>query len=325
MPAHERSYGKLGLVVLVIVALCVVTLISGQSANAKNGKDLGHGKLEASLEALDGSNIDPNAVAGFIIQFLDDEAIAGATTSKQELKKAAKAARKRAILDAGGEPEQEFDNLPMHKARLTYGAMKNLARHPHVTRISIDHVVNGSTYTTARAIGANQVWAGSYGVPSFTGRGVGVAVLDSGIWDQEDMYGQVSGENMIVPIDGRFCGHGTLVGSMIAGTGAMSRPASGFPVQYKGIAYGSKVIDVRALGQDGSGLTSDVITGSSTILAGSGSTGVIRSTTSAKWYPAFVNPNSMGNTDADSILMFGVSPFSLQTGPQGAWFYPSIN
>jgi pentose-5-phosphate-3-epimerase len=45
------------------------------------------------------------------------------------------------------------------------GALKRLEKHPYVTRISIDHAVNGSTYTSARAIGANLVWAGSTGMP----------------------------------------------------------------------------------------------------------------------------------------------------------------
>jgi hypothetical protein len=45
------------------------------------------------------------------------------------------------------------------------------------------------------------------------------------------------------------------------------------------------------------------------------------STTSNKWYPAFVDATSIGSTDADSVLIFGDAVCSLRIGPPGAWFY----
>ena len=62
--------------------------------------------------------------------------------------------------------------------------------------------------------------------------------------------------------------------------------------------------------------------GGSTILAGRGSTGAIRGTTSAKWNPAFVDPNSIGMIDADAVIIYGAAPCTLRIGPLGAWFYP---
>ena len=38
------------------------------------------------------------------------------------------------------------------------------------------------------------------------------------------------------------------------------------------------------------------------------------------WYPASVNPNSMGNMDDDSVPMFGVSALNPTTGPLGSCF-----
>ena len=195
------------------------------------------------------------------MQFLEDEEIAGRTATKQEIKLAAKLARRQAIADAGGEAELEFDNFPIHTAKLTYGALKRLEKHPYVKRISINHPINWSTYTTARAIGADQVWAGSETMPAFTGAGISVAVLDSGTYSGGDMTGKVAYSVFIGGADPTAYGHGTHVAATIVGNGGLSAPGTGFPVQYKGIAYGAKVISVRVLGGDGVGLTSNVIAG----------------------------------------------------------------
>jgi hypothetical protein len=65
--------------------------------------------------------------------------------------------------------------------------------------------------------------------------------------------------------------------------------------------------------------------GSNTILAGHGSTRQVRGATSAKWYPAFVDPNSIGMIDADAVIIYGAAPCTLRVGPPGAWFYPPTN
>ena len=166
MNTRKANKGKAGLAVLAILALCVATATFGQSSNANNGRALGQGKLEPALEVLEGLNIDPGATAAVIVQFLEDEGIAGGSMTKGELKQALKEARKQAIVDAGGQPGRDFENFPMH-------TLKRLEKHPYVTRISIDHEINGSTYTTARAVGADQVWAGSWYVPGYDGTGIG--------------------------------------------------------------------------------------------------------------------------------------------------------
>src|SRR3990172_5287144 len=129
MNAPKRINWESGLAIVAVLALCIATDAFGQSPNSNHGQALGLGKLEPALEVLNISNTDPNAVAGVIVQFLEDEEIAGPWKSTQELKKAAKEARKQAIADAGGEPGLEFDNFPIHAAKLTYGALKRLDKH----------------------------------------------------------------------------------------------------------------------------------------------------------------------------------------------------
>ncbi|PYR39002.1 MAG: hypothetical protein DMF93_15040 [Acidobacteria bacterium] len=108
---------------------------------------------------------------------------------------------------------------------------------------------------TVEAVGANQAWAGSDGVPGVTGRGVTVAVIDSGIDTSHKAFGKrvifskdFTGHDD--PTD--HYGHGTHVAANIAGEGAIE---SG----YRGIAPGASLLNLRVLGDDGSGDMSDVI------------------------------------------------------------------
>jgi serine protease AprX len=123
---------------------------------------------------------------------------------------------------------------------------------------------------SAQATGADQVWAGTPGgllglgnVPGVNGQGVVVAVVDSGINSNHPALAKkvvaavsfVSGD----PSTDDAYGHGTHVAGIIAGLGS---PASRVtPLYAGGIAPGAQLVNVRVLGEDGSGLTSDVIAG----------------------------------------------------------------
>jgi hypothetical protein len=59
-----------------------------------------------------------------------------------------------------------------------------LTNEPSVTYISRDIQVTSFMAVTDPAIGADQVWAGVAGRPGFTGKGIGIALVDSGVWTQ---------------------------------------------------------------------------------------------------------------------------------------------
>ena len=238
-----------------ILALLVATVcLFGQTKS--QGKALGQGKLDAALDYLNVSMLSPGDKISVIIQFQDDGKL-HKKNAKDKGKK--KQDRRNEIASEGGLAEKEYDNLPMVTTRVTYAQLKNLAKHPGVRRISVNHLIKGSTFTTARAIGADQVWAGSATMPSFTGNGVGVAVIDSGTLTSGDLNGKVVYSSSYIGSDTDEWGHGTHVASTIVGTGENSEPGTGFPVQYKGIAPGAHVISLRVLGADGSGLAGNVI------------------------------------------------------------------
>ncbi|MGE5834546.1 MAG: S8 family peptidase, partial [Acidobacteriota bacterium] len=144
-----------------------------------------------------------------------------------------------------------------------------LASDLNVAGLSQDDVVLGMTNVTAQSTGASQLWRagsgkGSGNFSGLTGKGIGIAVIDSGIAAHEDLTrrlmlsldfrGDLDGVQTTAS-DGY--GHGTHVASIIAGSGAGSRTAEGSA--YVGMAPGASLISLKVLEADGSGYVSDVL------------------------------------------------------------------
>lgn len=103
-----------------------------------------------------------------------------------------------------------------------------------------------------RSVGAPELW--SRGV---TGRGVGVALLDTGIADHPDLAGRVIASADLTG-EGTFSdsyGHGTFLGGLIAGNGA----ASGG--RHVGIAPESNLVSIKVAGADGTTTLGQVLYG----------------------------------------------------------------
>ena len=91
-----------------------------------------------------------------------------------------------------------------------------------------------------------------------TGRGVGVAVLDTGLYLHEDFENRVIAFKDMVqrhtePYDDN--GHGTHISAIIGGNGRASEG------RYCGVAPGCNIISVKVLDRKGNGYASDVLAG----------------------------------------------------------------
>jgi subtilisin family serine protease len=111
-----------------------------------------------------------------------------------------------------------------------------------IDKIWLDGKRHVSLDQSVPQIGAPTAWAAGY-----TGKGVSVAVLDTGIdKTHPDLATQVAGEkNFTDEQPGDFVGHGTHVASTIAGTAAASAG------KYKGVAPDAKLYDGKVCELDG--------------------------------------------------------------------------
>ncbi|MBB5479181.1 S8 family serine peptidase [Micromonospora parathelypteridis] len=122
-----------------------------------------------------------------------------------------------------------------------------------IAKIWLDGKVEADLADSTAQVGAPQVWASGN-----TGKGVDVAVLDTGIdTNHPDFAGQIAATESFVP--GQTVkdvyGHGTHVASTLAGTGAASGGTE------KGVAPGVRLHVGKVIGDDNAGQESWIISG----------------------------------------------------------------
>ena len=131
---------------------------------------------------------------------------------------------------------------------VTAGQLQDLSQDSDVAAVSGDVPVRAMASVSAEAIGADQVWEGvSRGMRGFTGRGIGVAIIDTGI----DARHPALRGRVVLSLDFTSArrnrnrdenGHGTHIAGIV-----------------RDIAPGAHSISLRAMGADGSGQTSSVL------------------------------------------------------------------
>jgi subtilisin family serine protease len=143
---------------------------------------------------------------------------------------------------------------------------------------SIDHLSGDPLMTTSmlvsnKSTAADQVWAGVPGlfgigaIKGVNGQGIGVAVIDSGISAHAALLNAalqtkvVANVSLIAddPSVADAFGHGTHVAGIIAGNNTAAKTVTG--LYTGGIAPGVQLVNIRVLGANGVGRTSDVING----------------------------------------------------------------
>ena len=174
----------------------------------------------------------------------------------------AKAGLLRALGAVGVSPESDFTGLEAFAVRVPPGLLRALTDDPDVVAISADEPVT-STGIASSVSGTAQNAAYSVkatlgiATTTYTGSGITVAVIDSGIFQTADFDKRIvttrdfttglTAPAAITALDPY--GHGTHVAGMIGSS----------KNEFKGIAPAVKLVSLRALESDGSGLTSHVI------------------------------------------------------------------
>jgi subtilisin family serine protease len=180
------------------------------------------------------------------------------------------AADARAITGRGGTAGRQLDSAGAQVADLENHVLADLSRDPRVARMHADHPAFATMERTGAAIAAT-VARQSF---RLTGKGVGIAIIDSGItaW-HDDLYLSGTRSPQARPRIVHFkdftkasnpriwtsdqpsdeYGHGTHVAGIIAGNGFDSNGAR------SGVAPGASLIGLKVLGAGGQGYISDVI------------------------------------------------------------------
>ncbi|WP_170952175.1 S8 family serine peptidase [Synechococcus sp. UW69] len=149
-------------------------------------------------------------------------------------------------------PRRTFSRLDGYGQVNAKGAFEALLNRP-----LIDQAPLGGELWNLDMIGAPEVWAARTDGTSTTGKGVTIAVVDTGIdYNHREFKGRIGAGYDFVDGDSiaeDANGHGTHV----AGTIAAAKDGRGIT----GVAHDATIMPIRVLDQDGAGYLSDVIRG----------------------------------------------------------------
>jgi subtilisin family serine protease len=202
---------------------------------------------------------DDKKMSSFPVIVEYEESKARSVQQSQPTPKGAKKARvlesiNGAALSASKKEADTFwEDITPEDAPTQKTASEPLTFEQGIEKIWLDGRVEANLEQSIPQIGANTVWESG-----FTGKGVKVAVLDSGIDpNHPDLSGQIEEAKSFVPgetVDDKH-GHGTHVASTVLGTGAASEGKN------KGVAPEARLLVGKVLNDGGSGLDSWIIDG----------------------------------------------------------------
>ncbi|MFL6283257.1 MAG: S8 family serine peptidase, partial [Pyrinomonadaceae bacterium] len=176
-----------------------------------------------------------------------------------------------AINSKGGSKGETFEAFDAMTAVVPASSVASLAARSDVAYISPDRTVTGQMAVTREATGAALAQAGLQGVPGVTGKGVGIAIIDTGISTSHpdfqknnksrvavsvDFTGSSNMSGILMGVGQDRNGHGTGVASVAAGNGSASK---GYGESYVGIAPDASILDLKVLDENGSGTSSGVM------------------------------------------------------------------
>ncbi len=253
----QKAWRSLQLVPILIAALLISTLSAAP----------------ATAFSYDRSKIDAAFLAEVLASPKADYSVIVRATPKKTNDHVDRA--RKAIQANNGKAKFALGIVGGAAASLKGSDLLNLTHHQEIDYVfrdvtfhaAFDPVTGASKVTGAglQEIGVPATWT-QYGV---TGRGVTVAVVDSGIYSHQDLAGRVKAGidfTLATPTVvtgtgvGDPGGHGTHVAGLIAGDGTASGGT------YTGVAPNASLVDVRVIDATGSSNTSLVLRGLQWIL-----------------------------------------------------------
>jgi serine protease AprX len=248
------------------------------------------------------------------------------------------------VIKLGGEVTRDLNIINAFSAEMTAGAALEIARSSDVRWVSLDATVVSTACTACidtsklanayiRAIKADQLWNSS---PYLQGKTIGVAVVDSGVNPNGDLYTSAGVNRQVADV--RFntdynqstsdgYGHGTHVASIVGGDGSESGG------KYIGVAPMVNIVNVKVSNDDGSAMIKDVVAGLQWVLenkdaynihvvnlslnssvAESYHTSPLDAAVEILWFNKIVVVASAGNRGSGAIFPPANDPFIITVG-----------
>src|SRR5712691_4838567 len=166
------------------------------------------------------------------------------------------------ILKLGGAILGQLPLINGVVALLDGNGIQTLSNNSNVVYISLDRPLKPTLSNAASAVNAEFAWQSNY-----TGAGIGIALIDSGVNSHPDLntgilpLSRVVYQQSFVPGNSSATdqyGHGTHIAGLIAGDG-LSSTGLLYTKTFKGIAPGANIINLRVLDANGAATDSAVI------------------------------------------------------------------
>lgn len=230
---------KRALIVLVVLLAAPVALVADNSKISPDLQGLPpNTQVQVIVQYTPGTQLNCGGLLGPVFCLLDD------------------------IVQLGGAILSDIPILNGVVALLDGNGIIALSNQSNVAYISKDRTLTPFLNNAAAAVNAPAAWKSGY-----TGLGIGVALIDSGVNNHPDLqtgllplsrvvYNQsfVNGNSSA----GDQYGHGTHIAGLIAGDG-LSSTGFGYSKTFMGIAPGANLVNLRVLDANGSATDSEVI------------------------------------------------------------------
>jgi serine protease AprX len=160
-----------------------------------------------------------------------------------------------------GQIQKQFVHVNAVWVMLTAAQIQTVSKDTNVSYISPNRPTKGTLDITTAAVNANVAWGLGY-----NGTGIGVAVIDSGIYAHDDLK-TANGSGSRIVYSQSFLpglnasdqyGHGTHVAGIVGSNGKDSTGPS-FTRTMKGVAPNANLINLRVLDGNGAGTDASVI------------------------------------------------------------------
>lgn len=230
---------KRALIVLVVLLAAPVALVADNSKISPDLINLPPGvQVQVIVQYTPGTQLNCSGILGFLVCAVDD------------------------ILQLGGAIVNEIPIVNGLVAVLDLNGILQLSNQSNVVYISKDRMVTPFLNNAAAAVNAPAAWKSGY-----TGAGIGVALIDSGVNNHPDLQTGILPLSRVVYnqsfVSGNSSasdqyGHGTHIAGSIAGDG-LSSSGPVYSKTFMGIAPSADVVNLRVLDQNGSATDSEVI------------------------------------------------------------------